>query len=285
MNYQHQYHAGNFADVIKHMLLVALLGKMNNKDKPYHYIDTHAGAGIYNLASAAAQKTGEFLHGVHRVMQIDPQTLRHAPEAVQRYVAALNGLRAELGQGAYGGSPWWAETCVRDSEQLSLLELQPDICYALKKNMTRANVGVHNRDGYEGLMAMIPPQQKRGVVMIDPPYELERKDFPQLVDLLVKAHTKWSTGVFVLWYPIKDREMINRFEKKMLHSGIRRQLICELCVWPDDIAAGLNGCGLLVINPPFGFADDADAILQWVFPYLRQHPTLGHAALRWLVGE
>ncbi|KAA5610433.1 23S rRNA (adenine(2030)-N(6))-methyltransferase RlmJ, partial [Pseudomonas aeruginosa] len=118
--------------------------------------------------------------------------------------------------------------------------------------------GLHERDAYEGLLAVIPPKEKRGLVMIDPPYELERKDFPQLVELLQSAYKKWPTGVFAVWYPIKDRAMIERFEKKMFKTGIRRQLICEICVWPDDTPVGLNGCGLLVINPPWQFSEQAD---------------------------
>jgi len=123
------------------------------------------------------------------------------------------------------------------------------------------------------------------LVMIDPPYELERKDFPQLVELLQNAYKKWPTGVFAVWYPIKDRAMIERFEKKMFKTGIRRQLICEICVWPDDTPVGLNGCGLLVINPPWQFSEQADQALQWLFPHLRMQETGGHAAVRWLVGE
>ena len=114
---------------------------------------------------------------------------------------------------------------------------------------------------------------------------LERKDFPQLVELLVAAYKKWPTGVFAVWYPIKDRAMIERFEKKMFKTGIRRQLICEVCVWPDDTPVGLNGCGLLVINPPWKFSEDADEALQWLFPHLRMSENGGHAAVRWLVGE
>ena len=108
--------------------------------------------------------------------------------------------------------------------------------------------------------ALLPPAEKRGLVLMDPPYETERKDFPQLVELLQKLHQRWSSGVYALWYPIKDRALIDRFEKKMQKTGIRRQLVCELCPWPDDVPTGLNGCGLLVINPPFQFAAEADRI-------------------------
>ena len=152
-------------------------------------------------------------------------------------------------------------------------------------NIRDRRAGLHERDAYEGLLGVIPPKEKRGLVMIDPPYEIERKDFPQLVELMVAAYKKWPTGVFAVWYPIKDRAMIDRFEKKMMKTGIRRQLVCEICVWPDDTPVGLNGCGLLVINPPWKFSQDADEALQWLFPHLRMSENGGHAAVRWLVGE
>ena len=285
MNYRHHFHAGNFADVMKHVLLLELLERLNGKDKPYRYIDTHAGAGVYDLSKAASQKSGEYLTGIHRLVQLDNATQAKAPPAVQRYLDLVKQLREQQGNGWYPGSPWLATRQIRPIDMATLFELQPVVFDELRFNIRDNRVGVHERDAYEGLMAVIPPKEKRGLVMIDPPYELERKDFPQLVELLAAAHKKWSTGVYAVWYPIKDREMIERFEKKMLKTGIRRQLICELCVWPDDTPVGLNGCGLLVINPPWQFADQAEAILQWLLPHMRMLDHAGHATVRWLVGE
>lgn len=285
MNYRHHFHAGNFADVMKHVLLLELLERLNGKEKPYRYIDTHAGAGVYDLSKAASQKSGEYLTGIHRLVQLDNATQAKAPPAVQRYLDLVKQLREQQGNGWYPGSPWLATKQIRPIDMATLFELQPVVFDELRFNIRDNRVGVHERDAYEGLMAVIPPKEKRGLVMIDPPYELERKDFPQLVELLAAAHKKWSTGVYAVWYPIKDREMIERFEKKMLKTGIRRQLICELCVWPDDTPVGLNGCGLLVINPPWQFADQAEAILQWLLPHMRMLDHAGHATVRWLVGE
>ena len=285
MNYRHHYHAGNFADIMKHVLLLELLERLNQKDKAYRYIDTHAGAGLYDLSLAPAQKSGEYVDGIHRLMQLSNPVVRQAPAQIQRYIGLVEQLRGEMGQGLYPGSPWFALQQLRASDRATAFELQPDVHEELTFNMRDDRLGIHERDAYEGLFGVIPPKEKRGLVMIDPPYEMERRDFPQLVELLIKAHQKWSTGVFAVWYPIKDRAMIERFEKKMLKSGIRRQLICELCVWPDDTPIGLNGCGLLVINPPWQFADQADVLLQWLFPHLKMAEQGGHAAVRWLVGE
>ncbi|UOH75447.1 23S rRNA (adenine(2030)-N(6))-methyltransferase RlmJ [Acinetobacter schindleri] len=285
MNYRHHFHAGNFADVMKHVLLLQILSRLNNKDKPYRYIDTHGGAGKYDLSTSEAQKSGEFLNGIHRLIKLDDSIKRNAPEGIQQYLKIVEKMRESFGKGAYPGSPWFALEGMREIDKATIFEMQRDVFQQLDQNIFDKRAGLHERDAYEGLLAVIPPKEKRGLVMIDPPYELERKDFPQLVELIAAAYKKWPTGVFAIWYPIKDRAMIERFEKKMFKTGIRRQLICEICVWPDDTPVGLNGCGLLVINPPWKFSEDADEALQWLFPHLRMQETGGHAAVRWLVGE
>ena len=285
MNYRHHFHAGNFADVMKHVLLLQLLSRLNTKDKPYRYIDTHGGAGKYDLSTAEAQKSGEFLNGIHRLVKLDDSIKRNAPEGVKQYLKVVEDMRAGSGKGAYPGSPWFALEGMRDIDKATIFEMQRDVFQQLYYNIRDKRAGLHERNAYEGLLGVIPPKEKRGLVMIDPPYEIERKDFPQLVELMVAAYKKWPTGVFAVWYPIKDRAMIERVEKKMIKTGIRRQLVCEICVWPDDTPVGLNGCGLLVINPPWKFSQDADEALQWLFPHLRMQDTGGHAAVRWLVGE
>ena len=285
MNYRHHFHAGNFADVMKHVLLLQLLSRLNTKDKPYRYIDTHGGAGKYDLSTAEAQKSGEFLNGIHRLVKLDDSIKRNAPEGVKQYLKVVEDMRAGSGKGAYPGSPWFALEGMRDIDQATIFEMQRDVFQQLYYNIRDKRAGLHERNAYEGLLGVIPPKEKRGLVMIDPPYEVERKDFPQLVELMVAAYKKWPTGVFAVWYPIKDRAMIDRFEKKMIKTGIRRQLVCEISVWPDDMPVGLNGCALLVINPPWKFSQYADEALQWLFPHLRMQETGGHAAVRWLVGE
>ena len=285
MNYRHHFHAGNFADVMKHVLLLQILTRLNQKDKPYRYIDTHGGAGKYDLSTSEAQTSGAFLNGIHRLVKLDDSIKRNAPEGVQQYLKIVEKMREGSGKGAYPGSPWFALEGMREIDKATIFEMQRDVFQQLYYNVRDKRAGLHERDAYEGLFGVIPPKEKRGLVMIDPPYEVERKDFPQLVDLIATAYKKWPTGVFAIWYPIKDRAMIDRFEKKMIKTGIRRQLICEVCVWPDDTPVGLNGCGLLVINPPWKFSEDADESLQWLFPHLRMSENGGHAAVRWLVGE
>lgn len=285
MNYEHQYHAGNFADVMKHILLLQLLEKLNGKDKPYSYVDTHGGAGIYDLSQAAAQKTGEFLTGIHRLVSLDAREKKQAPESIQYYLNLVEDIRKQQSKGIYPGSPWFALQQLREFDKAHIFEYKEEVFHQLRHNIRDRRASLHHRDAYEGLLALIPVKEKRGLVMIDPPYEMERKDFPELVELLQKAYKKWPTGIFALWYPIKDRAMIERFEKKMIKTGIHRQLVCELCVWSDDTAIGLNGSGLLIINPPWQFAEQAEQALKWLLPHLRMQEGAGKANVRWLVGE
>lgn len=266
---------------MKHILEIGLLQALQKKDNAFCYIDTHAGRGWYDLAAAPAQKTGEYLDGIRKV-----NTRQTFPNAwVEGYFAALDTLKEQFGKAYYGGSPWFAAQNLRPQDRMVLMEWHPVDVEKLKYNFYRnPQAVVHHRDAYEGLTAVIPPKEKRGLVLIDPPYEEERQDYPEVVQLLAKAYDKWPTGTFAIWYPIKDRAPIERFERKLVKTGIRKQLICELCVMPDDNALGLNGCGLLIVNPPYLFAEEADKVLQWLLPQLSQH-VLAKASVKWLVGE
>lgn len=198
MNYRHHFHAGNFADVMKHVLLLQLLNRLNAKDKPYRYIDTHGGAGKYDLSQAPAQKSGEFLTGIHRLVQLSDMEKRQAPEAIQQYLKLVEELRAQEGKGSYPGSPWFALQGMREIDKATIFEMQRDVFQQLRHNIHDKRAGLHERDAYEGLLAVIPPKEKRGLVMIDPPYELERKDFPQLVELykaLIKMANRCLRGL------------------------------------------------------------------------------------------
>ncbi len=281
MNYRHHYHAGNFADVMKHVLLIGLLQGMNRKDSAYCYIDTHAGLGLYDLSEAPAQKTGEYKDGIGRL-----KDLKSAPPAwVADYLATLEQLQAERSRGFYPGSPWLAFKALRPQDRAVLIELHPQDGTTLKNNFAPyRNVAVHERNAYEAIMGLIPPKEKRGLILIDPPYEEERRNYPQIVKLLEKAHAKWPTGVYAIWYPIKERGMINRFHRELAATGIKKILACELCVMPDDNSLGLNGTGMIIVNPPWPFADEARETLNWLKPRLSDN---AHAKIQvtWLNGE
>lgn len=283
MNYRHAFHAGNFADVVKHILLLGLLEHMNRKDSPYCYIDSHAGTGVYNLAGEAAKKTSEADSGIGKLQGLPS---RGQPAWIRHYLNLIRDLRTEHAKPTlYPGSPWLALSQLRPQDRAVLLELHPQDAGLLRHNLQNfSQIAIHERDAYEGLPALVPPKEKRGLVLIDPPYEKERDDFKPVVELLVKAHQKWPTGTYAIWYPIKDKRQIARFHRLLQQSGIPKLLALELHLYPADNALGLNGTGLIVANPPWQYADTAESVLAWLEPVLAcGHPT--QHKVWWLAGE
>lgn len=282
MNYRHHYHAGNFADVVKHVLLVGLLKALTRKDSPLCYLDTHAGLGLYDLGASEAQRTLEFKTGLSRVKAAPAAGM---PEWVADYQKAVTALQAEKGGFWYPGSPWLALHQLRAQDRAVLMELHPEDAGTLKQNLSRdARVAIHQRNAYEGLTALIPPKEKRGLVLIDPPYEEERDDYAPVVELLKKAHAKWPTGMYALWFPIKDYHAITRFYRRLRNSGIPKILTTELNVLPPDNNLGLNGTGMVVVNPPWQYSDEAFRTLRWLKPVLSDHAGASFR-VEWLAGE
>lgn len=295
MNYQHSYHAGNFADVVKHVLLLQLLEMMSAKPKPYYILDAYGGRGLYSLASDEAKKTGEAIHGITKLLAQDNS---QASQAVQTYLQDIGYAKKFYDKHVYPGSPWFIAHHIEKQQdahpeinnRAEAFEWKASEFDALNYQLHQLPIGVQHRNAYEGILAVLPPQEKRGLILIDPPFEQEHRDFSALVDLLVKAHKKWSTGVLALWYPIKNNDAVELFYKKMKRTEIRRQLILELNIFPPDLPMGLNGTGMLVINPPWQFDAKAEEILQYLQPIL-QHPESPQMSVeqrtkvQWLVGE
>jgi len=295
MNYQHSYHAGNFADVVKHVLLLQLLEMMSAKPKPYYILDAYGGRGLYSLASDEAKKTGEAIHGITKLLAQDNN---QAPQAVQTYLQDIGYAKKFYDKHVYPGSPWFIAHHIEKQQdahpeinnRAEAFEWKASEFDALNYQLHQLPIGVQHRNAYEGILAVLPPQEKRGLILIDPPFEQEHRDFSALVDLLVKAHKKWSTGVLALWYPIKNNDAVELFYKKMKRTEIRRQLVLELNIFPPDLPMGLNGTGMLVINPPWQFDAKAEEILQYLQPIL-QHPESPQMSVeqrtkvQWLVGE
>lgn len=270
MNYRHHFHAGNFADVVKHVLQLGLLESLKRKDTPFCYIDTHAGIGIYDLGASQAQRTLEFKTGLSRIKAADATGM---PALLSDYQKAVAALQVERGGFWYPGSPWLALNAMRAQDRAVLMELHPEDAGTLRQFFSRrANTAIHERDAYEGLTALIPPAEKRGLVLIDPPYEEERDDYAPVVDLLQKAHSKWPTGMYAIWFPIKDHHAITRFYRRLRNSGIPKILTTELCVLPPDNKLGLNGTGMIIVNPPWQFDVTASELLKWLKPVLSEHP-------------
>lgn len=293
MNYKHAYHAGNFADVAKHILLLQLLSQYSSKAKPFYVLDAYGGGGLYSLGSQEAQKTQEANQGV-RLLEKNVSDA-NMPKAVRQYLMDLSIARKTYDNNVYPGSPWWiANHNQHHSKDAPMrceaFEMVADEYDALNYQLYQLPIGIHHRDAFEGVPAVIPPKEKRGIILLDPPFEQEHKDFSRLVDLLVFSHKKFSNGTFVLWYPIKNKQAVELFYKKMKRTEIKKQLVCELNLYPNDMAVGLNGTGLHIINPPWQFDDNAKQILTYLSKVLKptnapSMPDEQMVVVKWLVGE
>jgi len=248
MNYRHGFHAGNFADCMKHALLVWLLRALQRKPGGIAVLDTHAGRGDYALSSPEAERTGEWRRGIARLA--DP------PPALAEYVALATGQ-----PGRYPGSPALVRAMLRPQDRLIACELHPEEHAALRRHFARdPQVAVHRRDAWEALGALLPPAERRGLILVDPPYEAP-DDRARLVAGLRTGHARFATGVFAAWYPVKDRAALRALHADLAASGLRDVVAAELLLRAPVDAARLNGCGLVVVNPPFGFETAAEAIL------------------------
>ena len=282
MNYRHVFHAGNFADVFKHVALVALLEAMTQKTKPFLYLDTHAGAGRYDLACADAQRSGEADAGIHRLVAAGTV----AP-LVDRYldlVRRCNGPKARRIR-FYPGSPLLAAMLLRDTDRLALCEIERREVGSLRSEFSGdRRVAVHLRDGHEALGALLPPAERRGVVLIDPPYEAQEHDLARVADSLAAAQAHWPEGVYAAWYPIKRGSAAAAFHASLAARGVTRLLVAELSVHPDDNAVGLNGSGLALLNPPWRLDEQLVATLPALHAALAPGGA-GQSRVSWIVPE
>lgn len=251
MNYRHAFHAGNFADVFKHAVLIGLLEALKAKPAPFCYVDTHAGRGLYDLRGEQAQQTREHLDGVQRLLGAG--TL---PPPLQRYVDLVRESAPAPGPLAtYPGSPLIAGRLMRADDRAILCELQPAEADALRAAVQGdRRFAVHERDGYEALRALLPPAQKRGLVLVDPPFEAQAGEFAIIQDALDASLARWPNAIHAIWYPIKLRGTILPFHRWLRqHGGPDGALVAELLLHPDNTMLRLNGCGMAIVNPPWQF--------------------------------
>ncbi|MEZ5781851.1 MAG: 23S rRNA (adenine(2030)-N(6))-methyltransferase RlmJ [Rhizobiaceae bacterium] len=260
MNYRHIYHAGNFADVVKHAVLARIIEYLKKKDAAFRVIDTHAGRGIYDLSSAEAQKTGEWRDGIGRL--IDASLPQAAAELLGPYLEAVRALNAKGGLSRYPGSPALTRHLLRKQDRLSAIELHPVDAKALgAKFAGDIQTRVINLDGWLALGAHIPPKERRGVVLVDPPFE-EAGEFDRMIQGLVKAHKRWPSGLYAFWYPIKDRRAVNAFRSDLKETGIARITDIVFEVRPPSSEPRLDGCGVSVVNLPYGLDREVGIILS-----------------------
>ena len=279
MNYRHGYHAGNFADVAKHLALVSILLHLRKKDPAFAVVDTHAGRGLYDLKSAASKRTGEAERGIGRILPLS-ESGETFPPALQRYVDIVKSS----GQGFYPGSPMIAARLLRPQDRLVAVEKNIAEHAALKASLAHFEVGsVRSEcaDGYARLAALLPPPERRGLVLIDPPFEAQ-DEFALAAQGLTRALRRFANGVYLLWFPIKSVGEANAFIGEILTTGATKAVRIDLDVGVNDAAKErLSAAGLVVVNPPFGFAEEMRAGLAIVAPLLSSR---AQSEVRWLVG-
>jgi 23S rRNA (adenine2030-N6)-methyltransferase len=269
LNYRHHFHAGNFADVFKHAILALMIERLKEKDRPFVIIDSHAGAGRYDLAADAALRTSEYRDGILKLLA------DRRPDAVLKpYLDVIHrfnpGLAGEMGIMAYPGSPAIARAMLRPEDRLIAVELHPDDGAALARLFAGdRQVTVRLGDGFEALKALLPPPStlapRRGFVLIDPPYE-EAGELERAAKALLAARQRWPTGRFGLWYPLKDRGAVSRFHAQLRASGQEKLLRVELRVRAPEREPTLFGCGMILLDPPWGF----DAAMRTLMAGLRR---------------
>ncbi len=260
MNYRHAYHAGNFADVVKHLALVAVIGHLKRKDKPFVVIDTHAGRGLYDLQSEEASKTGEADAGIRRLGGLESET-----PLLADYLKLARAFGAER----YPGSPLFAAQLLRPQDRLVAVEKHDEEARALTRVLAPfVRARVMQADGYERLIALLPPPERRGVVLIDPPYEAP-DEFEQAARIFAQAYRRFATGIYLLWFPIKSASAAGAFCAEVLAAGVTKALRIDIDTGKSE-GDRLHAAGLLIVNPPFGVEDELRRVLAVVSPKLAQ---------------
>ena len=277
--YRHLFHAGNFADVFKHALLTRLVLAFEKKDKPFFVLDTHAGIGRYDLTHEWALKNAEFRDGIAMVWG-----RKDVPDEFIPYFEAIRAENAGSALRFYPGSPRIVRRLLRPVDRLVLVELNRKDCENLGGLFGGdRQTTVHLMDGYQSLKAFLPPKERRGLIFIDSSFDRAR-EFDRLTEGLVEAHRRFSTGVYALWYPLMEPLAMRAFERGIVACGIRKILQLEISVLPDEWSGGMRGCGMLVVNPPFGFEQDARSMLKWLQPVLAREDG-GLQRVVWLAEE
>jgi 23S rRNA (adenine2030-N6)-methyltransferase len=273
------FHAGNFADVFKHALLTRLLIALSAKDKPYFYLDTHAGIARYDLMHTWAQKAREYENGIARLWNA-----ADLPPELEPYMAAVRAANPHPTLRYYPGSPLIAKRFMRDADRTVLVELNKVDCDELQSVMASArHVSVQCIDAYQSLKSYLPPPERRGLVLVDSSFDRAR-EFDRIVKALKEAHARWSTGMYAIWYPFMEPGPMRDFAQDVQRSGIRKVLRAELVVRERDESEIIPGCGMLVVNPPWRFDEEAKVIVQYLAKKLVVSGT-GSGKVDWLVPE
>lgn len=279
LSYRHSFHAGNHADVLKHTVQSLIIESLKEKEKPFLYLDTHAGAGRYLLSGEHAERTGEYLEGIARIWQREDQ-----PAELAAYMSAIKHFNRNETLRYYPGSPLIARQLLRAEDKLHLTELHPSDFPLLRSEFQKDDrARVVREDGYQQLKAQLPPQSRRGLILMDPPYEL-KTDYQDVVKGIQEGYKRFATGTYALWYPVVMRQQIKKMLRDLEATGIRRILQIELGVRPDSDQRGMTASGMIVINPPWKLEQQMNNMLPWLLEALVPSGT-GHQLVKWVVPE
>jgi 23S rRNA (adenine2030-N6)-methyltransferase len=279
MNYRHAYHAGNFADVVKHAVLTRIIEYLKRKDGAFRVIDTHAGSGVYDLSSQQAQKTGEWRDGIGRLL--DVRLPADAAALLEPYLGFVRALNAGEPFRFYPGSPVLTKHLMRGVDRLTAIELHPEDCFALRTRFSGDwQVRVIELDGWLALGAHLPPKEKRGLVLVDPPFEKEG-EFGRLVDGLAKAHRRWPGGTYALWYPIKDHRAVEDFRRALKQAALPKMLDVVFEIRQPSAEPRLDGTGMIVVNPPYVLEAELKTLMPALHSVLAEDKAALHKAI-WL---
>lgn len=283
MNYRHIYHAGNFADVFKHLIVARIIEYLKKKNHAFRVIDTHAGVGVYDLSSEEAQKTGEWIDGIGRILgkPIKPE-IEPLIKPWLDVVVGLNAAQDKLTR--YPGSPILIRKLLRKQDRLTAIELHETDYKKLAGNFSGDyQARIIHLDGYLALGAHVPPKEKRGLILVDPPFE-KTDEFERLVDGLIKAYKRFPGGIYALWYPVKHYNELNWFMNELKGTGIAKILRLELRIRQRSQTPGLDGCGMIIVNPPYVLSEEMKQLKPLLLERLAQD---SHAQLidEWLNGE
>ncbi|MDO2950209.1 23S rRNA (adenine(2030)-N(6))-methyltransferase RlmJ [Aeromonas simiae] len=269
LSYRHAFHAGNHADVLKHAVQALILESLKKKEKPFIVLDTHAGGGLYDLRGEWAQKKAEFADGIGRLWDEQARW-----GSIEPYLAIVRAMNDDGTLTYYPGSPELSRRLTRTQDKVVLMELHNNEVESLRGNMQGdERVTVHHRDGFEGLVALLPPTPRRGLVLVDPPYEL-KEDYFRVVETLKKAQKRWATGIYAIWYPIlgreadRSRDMLSAIAK----AGLGDVLVAELEVAGQTPDWGMNGSGMVIVSPPWQLDEQIDTFLKPLCAKLAQGP-------------
>jgi len=269
LSYRHAFHAGNHADVLKHAVLMLVLEYMQQKDKPLLYVDTHAGAGMYDLRGAWAGKTREYETGIARIWQDSS-----LPEPLHNYINLVKDMNPEQALLRYPGSPCLVRSVLRPVDKARLFELHHNEFELLREEFSRnKQFKVEERDGFQSLCAVLPPESRRAVILIDPAYEV-KADYQTVLQAVQAGYNRFATGVYLIWYPVVNRHYVDGLEHAFKTSGIRDIMLFELAVTADLANMGMTASGLIVINPPWKL----EASMNIILPYLQSRLEQGEGS-------